>query len=280
MTLNRIALAAIFITAALGGCGNSGFLPEVPADRAPQPADPALSKFTHAVIETSMGDIEVELYWDAAPKTCENFVKLAQKKFYDNLIFHRVIPNFMNQTGCPKGNGTGDPGYKFDDEIDADALGLDKGQVGQDRMYGNELNTVYRKTFQLIAEKMGIKSQEELENKKSEFEPAWTDATNAIAKWSPKRLYQAAGYRYTKGLKSRPAVRGALAMANSGPDSNGSQFFINVADTPWLNGKHTVFGGIVAGQDIADAISKVERDENDKPKTDVRINTVVLKSAK
>ncbi|HPH03658.1 MAG TPA: peptidylprolyl isomerase [Spirochaetota bacterium] len=280
MTLNRIALAAIFITAALGGCGNSGFLPEVPADRAPQPADPALSKFTHAVIETSMGDIEVELYWDAAPKTCENFVKLAQKKFYDNLIFHRVIPNFMNQTGCPKGNGTGDPGYKFDDEIDADALGLDKGQVGQDRMYGNELNTVYRKTFQLIAEKMGIKSQEELENKKSEFEPAWTDATNAIAKWSPKRLYQAAGYRYTKGLKSRPAVRGSLAMANSGPDSNGSQFFINVADTVWLNGKHTVFGGIVAGQDVADAISKVERNDNDKPKTDIRINAIVLKTAK
>ena len=280
MTLNRIALAAIFITAALGGCGNSGFLPEVPADRAPQPADPALSKFTHAVIETSMGDIEVELYWDAAPKTCENFVKLAQKKFYDNLIFHRVIPNFMNQTGCPKGNGTGDPGYKFDDEIDADALGLGNGKVGQDRMYGNELNTVYRKTFQLIAEKMGIKSQEELENKKSEFEPAWTDATNAIAKWSPKRLYQAAGYRYTKGLKSRPAVRGSLAMANSGPDSNGSQFFINVADTTWLNGKHTVFGGIVAGQDVADAISKVERNDNDKPKTDIRINAIVLKTAK
>lgn len=280
MTLNRIALAAIFITAALGGCGNSGFLPDVPADKTPQPADPALAKFTHAVIETSMGDIEVELYWDAAPKTCENFVKLAQKKFYDNLIFHRVIPNFMNQTGCPKGNGTGDPGYKFDDEIDADALGLDKGEVGQDRMYGNELNTVYRSTFQQIAEKMGIKSQEELIARKDDFEPAWEDATNAIAKWSPKRLYQAAGYRYTKGLKSRPALRGALAMANSGPDSNGSQFFINVADTAWLNGKHTVFGGIVAGQDIADAISKVDRDERDKPKTDVRINTVVLKTAK
>jgi len=269
MTLNRIALAAIFITAALGGCGNSGFLPEVPADRAPQPADPALSKFTHAVIETSMGDIEVELYWDAAPKTCENFVKLAQKKFYDNLIFHRVIPNFMNQTGCPKGNGTGDPGYKFDDEIDADALGLDKGQVGQDRMYE-------RDHVMTIAKLLRIGSQEEWQRRKDEVEKAMNDTASI----SPKRLFQAAGYRYTKGLKSRPAVRGSLAMANSGPDSNGSQFFINVADTTWLNGKHTVFGGIVAGQDVADAISKVERNDNDKPKTDIRINAIVLKTAK
>lgn len=280
MTLNRIALVAIFITAALGGCGASGFLPEASPDKDPQSADPALSKFTHAVIETSLGDIEVELFWDAAPKTCENFVTLVQKKFYDNLIFHRVIPNFMNQTGCPQGNGTGDPGYRFDDEIDADALGLGKGKVGQDRLYAHELNTVYNRVAQGIIQKLGITSEEQFRNKQNEFTPLFQEATNTIAGWTPKRLYQAAGYRYTKGLKSRPAVRGALAMANSGPDSNGSQFFINVADTPWLNGKHTVFGQITAGQDVADAISKVERDEHDKPKTPVRIKTIALRSSK
>ena len=89
MTLNRIALAAIFITAALGGCGNSGFLPDAPADKAPQPADPALAKFTHAVIETSMGTQSNST--GRRTQDLRDFVKW-QKKFYDNLIFHRVIP--------------------------------------------------------------------------------------------------------------------------------------------------------------------------------------------
>ena len=131
-----------------------------------------------ATIQTSMGAIELELFAEDAPKTVENFSKLAGDGFYDGLVFHRVIPDFMIQGGCPRGDGTGDAGYKFEDEINDHAI-----------------------------------------------------------------------------------VRGTLAMANAGPNTNGSQFFIVTADaTPWLDGKHTAFGQVTAGQDVVDAISGVDRD--------------------
>ena len=118
-----------------------------------------------ATIQTSMGAIEVELFAEDAPKTVENFSKLAGDGFYNGLVFHRVIPDFMIQGGCPRGDGTGDAGYKFEDEINDHAI-----------------------------------------------------------------------------------VRGTLAMANAGPNTNGSQFFIVTADaTPWLDGKHTAFGQVTAG---------------------------------
>lgn len=122
---------------------------------------------------TSRGAITVELFENEAPNTVANFIELIEKKFYDNLKFHRVIPSFMVQGGCPRGNGTGDPGYRFADEL--------KG--------------AYRRHF-----------------------------------------------------------RGSLSMANSGPDTNGSQFFITHIPTAWLNGKHTVFGRVVEGQEIVEAI--------------------------
>jgi peptidyl-prolyl cis-trans isomerase A (cyclophilin A) len=159
---------------------------------------------TYAIFETSQGDIVIRLLEKEAPKTVANFIALAtgtkelgerQKKgpFYDGLGFHRVIPDFMIQGGCPQGNGTGGPGYTFADE----------------------------------------------------FHPS---------------------------LKhSKP---GKLSMANSGPNTNGSQFFITVAATPWLDNKHTIFGEIVEGQDVADKISKVPRDSGDRPKTPVKINKV------
>jgi cyclophilin family peptidyl-prolyl cis-trans isomerase len=147
---------------------------------------------THATFHTSAGPIEFELYPDDAPKTVENFTKLAADGFYDGLIFHRVIPDFMIQGGCPLGSGTGGPGYQFEDEF-------------------NE----------------------------------------------------------------HKVVKGALAMANSGPNTNGSQFFVVTAEaTPWLDGKHTVFGQIVSGQDIADRISLVDRDGRDKPTTPVTLDRV------
>jgi len=125
-----------------------------------------------ATIQTSMGAIEVELFAEDAPKTVENFSKLAGDGFYDGLVFHRVIPDFMIQGGCPRGDGTGDAGYKFEDEINDHAI-----------------------------------------------------------------------------------VRGTLAMANAGPNTNGSQFFIVTADaTPLLDCKHTAFGQVTAGQDVVDAI--------------------------
>jgi peptidyl-prolyl cis-trans isomerase B (cyclophilin B) len=141
-----------------------------------------------------MGTIAVELFDDDAPKTVANFKKLAGDGFYDGVIFHRVIPDFMIQGGDPTGTGSGGPGYTFEDEFN--------------------------------------------ENK---------------------------------------VERGALAMANAGPNTNGSQFFIVTADaTPWLDGKHTVFGRVTDGMDVVDAISAVDRDARDKPHQDVKIERVEL----
>jgi cyclophilin family peptidyl-prolyl cis-trans isomerase len=149
---------------------------------------------SRAVLQTSEGPIELELYPDEAPKTVENFRKLAADGFYDGLTFHRVIPDFMIQGGCPLGTGTGGPGYEFEDEFNKHKLD-----------------------------------------------------------------------------------RGALAMANSGPNTNGSQFFIVTAEAcPWLDGKHTVFGRVTAGQEVADRISLVPRDARDRPVQAVTIDSVEL----
>ena len=141
---------------------------------------------------TSEGQLEVELFDDEAPQTVQSFTKLAADGYYDGLAFHRVIPNFMIQGGCPRGDGTGGPGYTFEDEFN-----------------------------------------------------------------------------------DHPVARGYLAMANSGPNTNGSQFFVVTADAcPWLDGKHTVFGRIPSGQDIADRISLVDRDPRDRPLEPVVIESV------
>jgi peptidyl-prolyl cis-trans isomerase A (cyclophilin A) len=160
----------------------------------------------YATLVTSMGDIKAKLLDDTAPKTVENFVGLAtgtrewstrfgEKKsepLYSGTVFHRVIPDFMIQGGDPLGNGTGGPGYKFEDEFGG------------------------------------------------------------------PHTFNGPGY---------------LAMANAGPNTNGSQFFVTVAPTPWLNGKHTIFGIVVEGQDVADAISKVPA-IGDRPNTDVVLKEV------
>ena len=147
-----------------------------------------------ATLQTNHGPIELELHPDEAPKTVANFVKLARDGFYDGVIFHRVIPDFMIQGGDPTGTGSGGPGYSFEDEF-------------------NE----------------------------------------------------------------HKVERGALAMANAGPNTNGSQFFIVTTDAaPWLDGKHTVFGRVTDGMDVADKISEVSRDARDKPHEDVVIESVSI----
>ncbi len=136
-----------------------------------------------ATLQTTHGAIEVELFDADAPQTVENFRKLAGEGFYDGIVFHRVIPDFMIQGGCPEGTGTGGPGYTFEDEF-------------------NE----------------------------------------------------------------HKVVRGALAMANAGPNTNGSQFFLVTAEAaPWLDGKHTVFGQVTAGMEAVDAIEGVETGRGDRP---------------
>ena len=149
---------------------------------------------TRATFHTSEGQIDLELAPEEAPKTVENFTRLAGEGFYDGLTFHRVIPDFMIQGGDPKGDGTGGPGYTFDDE-------------------SNQLRV----------------------------------------------------------------ERGVIAMANAGPNTNGSQFFIVTADAcPWLDGKHTVFGRVTEGQDVVDRISKVDRDDRDRPRTPVQMERVEI----
>jgi cyclophilin family peptidyl-prolyl cis-trans isomerase len=149
---------------------------------------------TQATLHTSEGSIAIELFPEDAPKTVENFTRLAADGFYDGLVFHRVIPDFMSQGGCPRGDGTGGPGYTFADEPNDHSV-----------------------------------------------------------------------------------ERGALAMANAGPDTNGSQFFIVTAEAcPWLDGKHTVFGRVAAGMDVVDAISALETDHRDRPHDDVVIERVEL----
>ncbi len=163
---------------------------------------------TYAVLETSQGTIVCRLFKQEAPKTVANFIGLAEgtkeftdpranqkatRPFYDGLIFHRVIPDFMIQGGCPLGNGTGDPGYRFADEF------------------------------------------------------------------------------HSSLRHSKP---GKLSMANSGPGTNGSQFFLTVAATPWLDNRHTIFGEVVEGQDVVEKISKVPRGANDRPREPVVLQKV------
>ncbi|MSV29824.1 MAG: peptidylprolyl isomerase [Bryobacterales bacterium] len=154
----------------------------------------------YALFDTTEGSFKVRFFADKAPKTVDNFVSLADgsktgKPFYNGLIFHRAIPDFMIQGGCPEGSGRGGPGYRFDDE----------------------------------------------------FHPA---------------------------LKhSKP---GLLSMANSGPGTNGSQFFVTVAATPWLDNRHSIFGEVIEGYEVVEKISLVPRNAQDVPRTPVQIRTVTI----
>jgi peptidyl-prolyl cis-trans isomerase B (cyclophilin B) len=148
-------------------------------------------------MHTTHGTIALEFFDEDAPITVANFRKLAGEHFYDGIVFHRVIPDFMIQGGCPQGTGTGGPGYKFEDEIN-----------------------------------------------------------------------------------SHKVVRGALAMANAGPNTNGSQFFIVTAQgAPWLDGKHTVFGQVTAGMDAVDSIEALPTDARDRPSDAPKIESIELDPA-
>ena len=149
---------------------------------------------SRAILHTSEGAIELELFSADAPKTVENFERLSRDGFYEGVIFHRVIPDFMIQGGDPTGTGSGGPGYEFEDEFNEHRV-----------------------------------------------------------------------------------VRGALAMANAGPNTNGSQFFIVTTEAAsWLDGKHTVFGRVTSGMDVVDRISATQTDADDRPLTPITIERVEL----
>jgi peptidyl-prolyl cis-trans isomerase B (cyclophilin B) len=146
-------------------------------------------------IETTMGEIHADLFAKEVPKTVENFTKLAKEGFYDGIIFHRVIPQFMIQTGDPTGTGMGGPGYKFADEF------------------------------------------------------------------SPNLKHD------------KPGI---LSMANSGPNTNGSQFFITEVPTPWLDNRHSVFGVVTQGMDVVKKISAAPKNSSDKPTTEIKMTKVTV----
>jgi peptidyl-prolyl cis-trans isomerase A (cyclophilin A) len=245
------------------------------------------------VIKTSVGDIDVELFEDETPRTVANFISLAEgtkefkdsktgkivkRPFYDGLVFHRVIKNFMIQGGCPMGNGTGGPGYVFADEIDAKALGLDDLKAF-DKQKGphNFLMIRSQQDFERnltipLFQAMNINSQKELDERKEEFNAR-------LEKLTLKEAYENMGYVYSENGSKHTPVRGSLAMANSGPNTNGSQFFINLVDTDWLAGKHTVFGKVINGMDVIDRIGNVKVESGNKPVEDIKIISIRRKTS-
>jgi len=263
------------------------------------PAQPALAQEVKktdpanpvAVMKTNHGDIEIELFSKAAPKTVANFIGLAEgtkeykdiktgKKtkgnFFDGVIFHRVIEGFMIQGGDPRGTGTGGPGYRFEDEINATALGLDSLKAVQKNGGAHRyLSIRSQRDFQRIIlmplfRTLGIRSQAELNSRKDKLQ-------KKIDELTVKKVYENQGYVYSSNLKSHHPKRGVIAMANSGPNTNGSQFFINLVDTPHLTGKHTVFGKVIKGMSVVDKISGVPVGHGSKPKKEVQIISVRIK---
>ena len=279
-----LALLLLFAVAlAVSGIGSSSWAEE------PSPARPAVRR---ALIKTSMGDIEVELWPGVAPKTVEIFLGLADgtgtfsdgrnpskkvtitKPFYDGLKFHRVIKGFMLQGGCPRGNGTGNAGFMFGDEINAKALGLDRLKAFENgRPHGwllihNQADFM-RTLFVPMAKKMGIDPRDRKTMKSREAE-----IMAKLGKMSLMEAYENLGYKYDGNLPSEKPLKGRLALANAGPDTNSSQFFINLGDTPHLTGKHTVFGKVTKGMDIAERIGNVKVGQGSVPLTPVKILSI------
>lgn len=178
--MKKIMLLLLLATIVIGGCSKGGV---------------NMTKNTTAIIKTNLGDMTFVLYTDKAPNTTKNFIDLSKKGFYNNLIFHRVIKDFMIQGGDPKGDGTGGPGYKIKDEFDSSL---------------------------------------------------------------------------------RHDSLGVLSMANAGPNTGGSQFFITLVPTPWLDDRHAVFGKIIAGEDVLAKIGNVKTNARDKPLDDVIIKEIVI----
>lgn len=249
------------------------------------PANPVV------IMKTNQGDIQLELFKNAAPETVANFIGLAEgtkeftdpktkkktkRPFFDGLIFHRVIKGFMIQGGDPLGSGKGGPGYRFKDEINAIELGLDKIKaLKKDGGFHSYLMIRSQKAYQRtllmpLWRKLKIKNKKEWESKKKEI-------NKIINNLTIKDVYENQGYVFNDKLKSQKPLKGYISMANSGPNTNGSQFFINLIDTPHLTGKHTVFGKVIEGMDVVEKIGQVKVGNGSKPKEDVKIISVRLK---
>ncbi len=227
-------------------------------------------KGTFAVLETDRGILVIELFPAAAPKTVDNFIYLVNKKYYDGVVFHRVIPDFMAQTGDPTGTGRGSPGYTFNDEINAEALGLHNKKVSEAPEYNGFVQQLANRA---VVERLGIKNEIEWRKRQAEVEAEFRRISGRLLNMTVKEMLEMAGYRFTPKLPSRYPDRFAVAMANSGPDTNGSQFFINQVRTPHLAGIHTVFGQLISDPTV---LNEIIQAGNGKTKI-VRASVVVKK---
>ncbi|MCD4828023.1 MAG: peptidylprolyl isomerase [Candidatus Cloacimonetes bacterium] len=243
----------------------------------------------NVTIQTNLGNIELELWPELAPLTVENFIGLAtgekewtdpangelvKRPFYDGLIFHRVISDFMIQGGCPIGNGTGGPGFRFEDETYETGEAI-TGAIDSEENAVLLLETVIvpylQGTPEPDPELMSIIMQ--VQNTQS-LEPVME---HPVSFYTEKTGYE--GEVLARGELKATIDYGTICMANSGPNTNGSQFFIvtKKEGCAWLNGKHTVFGKVVGGIDVVHQIENVEKGPGDSPLEPVVIERIIVK---
>lgn len=223
---------------------------------------------------TSRGDIYVEMFPQESPNNVQHFIALAageieildpalnnsfRPRYFDGMRFHRVIPGFIVQAGSPAYHSLGAPSAVLADEINADALGLNQLKVlNPDGSFNSMLNITSKNDFdseilQPLYRGLGITGIDALESRQDEV-------LQALQQMTVKQVYENQGFRYRTGFQSRPIVRGIVALANQGPDSNGPEFFISLGDSSTLTGKYTVIGKVVEGMEIVDAIGELAID--------------------
>jgi len=225
-------------------------------------------------ISTSKGEMYLELYPLEAPNNVENFIALAegekeftnlktgepiQSRYYNGMRFHRVVPGFIIQAGSPAINPLGLQVSLLNDEINANALGLDQIQaLNPDGSFADVLNIESKPDFheEILTP---LYSQRNITDVEAALSRQY-QVLETLQELSVKSVYENQGYRYDDSLESRPIERGTVALANSGPDSNGSEFFISLTAAEWLWGKYTVIGKVVEGQEVMDSIGNTAID--------------------
>ena len=226
------------------------------------------------LLSTSLGDIYIELLIVEAPNNVENFLALAHgevefieedsgntfyPRYFDGMQFHRVIPNMLVQAGSPEYHPLGMPSRILADEINADILGLDElpvlNEFGEFNSLLNisDVSSFRDELLEPVLNHLGINSDSELTDRQYEI-------YDLMANLTIKEAYEIGGYIFNDNLTTRPITRSIVALANSGPNTNGPEFFIATRNLPWLNGKHTVIGKVVEGMDTVDAIGRTEID--------------------
>ncbi|HPN40956.1 MAG TPA: peptidylprolyl isomerase [Candidatus Cloacimonadota bacterium] len=278
-----MTILILMLSLTLLNCNNSKSpSPEpAPVEEVMEAQAPVHQNVVNVVMETTYGNIELELWPDIAPKTVKNFVDLAAKGFYNGLYFHRVIPDFMIQGGCPntrddnrQNDGSGDPGYKFEDECYINGPQV-FGEIKDDETamlvwtkiimpYMNSTKSPQAEIFEVVKQVQNTQSGAAIIGKTVEWFQSRTGINEPL---------------YGQTLAS-PVLYSYIAMANSGPNTNGSQFFIvtRKPGTPHLDGKHTVFGRVTQGMDVVHKIENLPRDRADNPNLENQafINSIVL----